>query len=422
VSSTEPVTSQAPAVPADTFDSAEWLRANWITVAAVVGLVLELWWRAGMLADSYFQQNDFSLLYRAAASKLGPGYLLTPSDGQVAPAGRAVIWLEARAGIYNWGLASAITLIMLGLAALALLRLLRTLFGDKPGILVPYALCLATPLVVPGLTWWSAAISWLPLQIATFMAVSAHVRYIRTSRFRHAVAAACWMAAGVLFMGKGVLTPLLLLALTSAFLIPGLWGASLLKALRQYWRGWLAYAVVIAAYLALDLSQVIGSGFAPRLMTTGPALSFASALVRIGLVPAMFGGPWRWLSTGSSAAAAHLAVLTGLSWLGAVAAVGASVWFRRRAWRAWAILVAWLVIADIVPVVLGWYGAVLIPDELPDRRCCRARDLRDAGVLPGRGRGEPVPGTAAIRIGPDHGRCQCGRVGRPELAVVRACL
>lgn len=367
MSSSEPMTDPVAAVvPADTLDSAEWLRANWVTVAAVLGLVLQLWWRAGMLAHSYFQQNDFPLLYQAAASKLGLSYLLTPANGQLAPGGRAVIWLETRAGLYNWDVASAVTLLMLALAGLALLQLLRTLFGNRPAILLPYALYLVTPLVVPVLTWWSATLAWLPLQIATFMAMNAHVCYIRTSRFRHAAAAACWMAAGVLFLDKGVLSPLLLLALTSAFLLPGSWTASLLAALRGYWRGWLLYAAVMVAYLALAVLQISGSGFTPRPMAAAPALSFASSLVRVGLVPGMLGGPWRWWSTGSYAAAAQMPVLTTLSWLATAAAVLASAWFRKRAWRAWLILVAWVAIADLVPVLVGWLGAVVAPPHTAD--------------------------------------------------------
>jgi len=367
VSSTEPVTDPAAAAGrSGALDSADWLRANWITAAAVVGLVLEIWWRAGQLAHSYFQQNDFALLYRAAASKLSMAYLLTPVSGHLAPGGRAIIWLEARAGLYNWDVASAVTLLMLALAGLALLRALRTLFGARPAILVLFAMYLVTPLVVPVLTWWSATLGWLPLQIATFMAVNAHIRYVRTNQLRHAVATACWVAAGALFLDKGVLTPLLLLALTSGFLLPGNWASSLRAALGRHRRAWLAYLAVMVAYLGLAWFRLSGSGVVPRPMAAGAGLSFAASVVRIGLVPGLLGGPWRWLSTGSYAEAVQTDVLTDLSWLLAAAAVVASVWFSRRAWRAWFILIAWVAIADILPVLAGWYGAVVTPPLTAD--------------------------------------------------------
>jgi hypothetical protein len=346
---------------AETPDSTEWLRANWVTVAAVLGLALELWWRASMLAHSYFQQSDFQHLDQAAGNKLGVTYLLTPSDGQLSPGALAIAWLEGKAGLYNWGVASAVSVLMLALAGLALLHLLRRLFGNRPAILAPYTLYLVTPLVVPVLTWWSATFAWLPLQIGTFMAINSHVSYVRTGRFRHAIAATFWLAVGVLFAEKGVLTPLVLLALTAAFLLPGRWASSLLAALRRYWRGWLLYAVVMAAYIVVAVVKIGGSGFSPRPMAAGSALSFASSVVRVGLVPGVLGGPWKWWTTGSYAVAAQTPVLTAVSWLVAAVAVLASVWFRRRAWRAWLIIVGWLVVADLLPVWVGWISALRTP-------------------------------------------------------------
>jgi len=39
----------------------------------------------------------------------------------------------------------------------------------------------------------------------------------------------------------------------------------------------------------------------------------------------------------------------------------ASLWYRRRAWPAWIILLGWLVVVDIVPVVLGRLAVFGIP-------------------------------------------------------------
>src|SRR5262249_51285050 len=43
------------------------------------------------------------------------------------------------------------------------------------------------------------------------------------------------------------------------------------------------------------------------------------------------------------------AALTWLALIVAVAVVGASIWVRRQAWRAWANLAGWLAAADIAP-------------------------------------------------------------------------
>jgi len=345
----------------ETVEAADWLKANWVTAAAVLGLVLALWWRAGLLAHAFFRQNDFELLGHASASSFGPSYLLAPSNGRVAPAALAVIWVEARAALYNWPAAMAVSLLLLAAAGLALLRLLRTLFGSRPAILVPIGIYLVTPLLVPALSWWSASLAALPLQASIFMAANSHIRYITTGRFRHAVVATCWMAAGMLFSDKGVLVPLLLLALTSALLRHGPWHQSLLITLRRHWRAWLAYTGLMLAYVALLAADLAGSGFTPRPMSGGAAASFGWSLIRLGLVPGLVGGPWRWWSSGSYAVAVETAVLTQLSWICAALLVAASSWFRRRAWRAWAIFLGWVVLADVVPVIAGWRGAVVTP-------------------------------------------------------------
>ena len=104
---------------------------------------------------------------------------------------------------------------------LALLRVLRTLFGDRPAILIPLAVYLFCPLALAAVDWWSVAVQTLPLELSIFMAVDAHVRYLRGGRMRTAVAAAGWLLLGMATAQKGAVTPLLLFALTSAFFVRG---------------------------------------------------------------------------------------------------------------------------------------------------------------------------------------------------------
>jgi hypothetical protein len=42
-----------------------------------------------------------------------------------------------------------------------------------------------------------------------------------------------------------------------------------------------------------------------------------------------------------------------LSWIAAIAVIAATIWYRRYAWRSWAILAAWILVADMVPVIIG---------------------------------------------------------------------
>ncbi len=137
-----------------------------------------------LLAHSYFRQDDFVLLDGALRARFGWGYLMSPDRGHLMPAGLAIIWVLARASLYNWLLASAVIMVLAAAASLALLRALLTLFGGRPGILVPLTLYLFAPLSVGTVAWLSAAVKILPLELALFLAVDAHVRYVRAPRPR----------------------------------------------------------------------------------------------------------------------------------------------------------------------------------------------------------------------------------------------
>src|SRR5258706_9596054 len=85
------------------------------------------------------------------------------------------------------------------------------------------------------------------------------------------------------------------------------------------------------------------------------ALTFAWALVKDTLLPGAIGGPWQWLPNfgGLPSLAAPPAGLTWLAMIVAAVVVGASIVRRKIAWRSWAILVGWIVAADMLPVIFG---------------------------------------------------------------------
>jgi hypothetical protein len=126
----------------------------------------------------------------------------------------------------------------------------------------------------------------------------------------------------------------------------------------SYWRAWLSYGVVLACYCAVFFFQLARSGLRPA----GPGLAsrlyqFAGTLIGQAALPGALGGPWRWLASGF-AQASPPAALEYLSWAVAALVVGVSCLYRVRAWRAWAILAAWVVAADIVPVAIAGFGTL----------------------------------------------------------------
>jgi hypothetical protein len=331
------------------------VRKNWVMVAGVVLIAVQLGWKAHLLSHFYFRQDDFQLMDHAVSSGFSIRYLFTVGPEQLAPAGRAVTWLLVRVSLYNWTLSSAVTVVLLAAASAAMLRLLLLLFGDRGAILVPLSIFLFTPLTLPGLSFWTTSLLWLPLQLTMILAISSHIRYVRTGAFRHALAAAAWLGTGMLFDELGVLVPVLVFALSSAYFASGRWWQAAGQTLGLHRRAWAMYGAVAIGYLVvflITLPTSIQQPISPPNLSS--VLTLASTMLRVAFVPAAMGGPWHWAVRGGDYGyAAETPLLTQLSWVLAGLVVGASLWFRRRAVRAWAILAGWVLLADMFPVTIS---------------------------------------------------------------------
>jgi hypothetical protein len=330
------------------------LRRHGITLAAAAMIVIQLVWKAAVLSHFYFWQDDFVYFDRALEHGLTWQYLTTLQAGHLDPGPFTLSWALSRISLYNWTLVSVVLLLILVASSVALLRLLRTLFGNRPAILIPLAIYLASPLTVPDLVWWSNGIEGVSLALATFMALDAHVRYVRAKRPRHMIVAAVWLLVGMLFFEKGIVLAFLLFALTSAFLVEGRWIRAVLRTAARYWKAWLLYAVVTAGYALVFALLLTAPGAVPGKRTAPQDVpGFMADLVKDTFVPGAFGGPWRWFPNKVEAFAAPPTPLIWLSFLAAIVVIAASIWHRKYAWRAWAILAAWLVVADMVPIIIG---------------------------------------------------------------------
>ena len=325
-------------------------------ILAGVGLVaVQLGWKAFLLAHFYFRQDDFQLMDHALSSRFGVRYLLTIGPEQLAPAGRAITWLLVRVSPYDWTLTSVVTIMLLAATSLAMLRLLVLLFGNRAAILIPLSIFLFTPLTLPGLSFWTTTLLWLPLQLTMILAISSHLRYVRSGSPAHAVAAAAWLGTGMLFDELGLLVPVLIVAVTAAYFGSGRWWQAAREVLQRYRRAWVMYGAVAGGYLVVLLLALPTSVQQP---TSPPSfasvLTLASTMLRIGFVPAATGGPWHWSAAGGGYGfAAPAPVLTQLSWVLAALIVVASLRFRRHSPRAWAILAGWILLADLTPVALS---------------------------------------------------------------------
>lgn len=349
-----------------------------VLAAGLAMIAVQLIWRGVFVGHEYFRQDDFYNLDLPLRSSFGWRYLTFIGPGHLMIGPRAVAWVLARTSLYNWGLAAAITVALQGCAGLAALRLLRALFDDRPAVLIPLAVYLLCPLTLPALGFWTAALESVPLQIAIFMALDSHVRYVRTGRVRHLIAAEGWVMFGLLFFAKAMILPVLLFALTAGFLPEDRsWLAGARGALVRYWKAWVLYALPVAAYaivLASSLHTAVSAVALPA--SFGSIVNFAWLLLRETFLPGALGGPWQWAPPGGSYALA--APPAGLAWLALIVAVvlaGWSVARRRVAWRSLGVLVGWIAAADIAPVILGrarflpaaafWHETRYVADAVP---------------------------------------------------------
>ena len=338
---------------------AAWLGRKRVTLSALVLIGAQVGLNSYVLNRGFFQEDDV-IIGGLAAHPFSLHLLFQNYGGHLMPGVFALAWGPVHAGGYDWGLWAGTLVLVQALAGLALLRALRTLCGDRMALLIPLGVFLFTPMALADLSWWAVGCQTAPIQLALAMAVDQHVRYIRGGRILNAVCAGLWVLFGLAFFEKAVGIPLLLFALTSAFLIPEAWPQAMLTTLRRHWIAWVIYgAIIVAEVVAYALSLASSPGQV-RMPAASSAVTFSWHLLVDTFVLAALGGPWHWAPPSSTsgswtlyAIASPPPELLGVSWILAALVVIISLWYRRRAWPAWTILLGWLAVVDIVPILLG---------------------------------------------------------------------
>jgi hypothetical protein len=338
---------------------AAWLGRKRVTLSALVLIAAQVGLNSYVLNRGFFQQDDV-IIGGLAAQPFSLHLLFQNYGGHLMPGVFALAWGPVHAGGYDWGLWAGTLVLMQALAGLALLRALRTLCGDRMVLLIPLGVFLFTPMALADLSWWAVGCQSAPIQLALAMAVDQHVRYIRTGRIRNVVFAALWVLFGLAFFEKAAGIPVLLFALTSAFLIPEAWPQAVLTTLRRHWIAWATYGGIIVAEIVVYALSLASSPGQVRVPVASSAVTFSWHLLVNTFVPAALGGPWHWappFGTPGSwtlyAIASPPPELLGMSWILAVLVVIISLWYRRRAWPAWTILFGWLMVVDVLPILLG---------------------------------------------------------------------
>jgi hypothetical protein len=296
--------------------------------------------RGWALYPSSFFNDDYRLLYDASTRGLSWSYLVAPFDSQFMPVGRLVAWLVATSGTLNWSLAASINLVLQGLAGVACLWMLVTLFGVRWRILAPLAIYLTSVLSTPALMWWAASLNQLPLQVVFFLAVGCGVRYLRGRRLLWLVLCLLAVAVGLLCYVKALLVVPVLGFLALGYFSSGRFPARLRGAVTRYWPAVATATVLGVLYVVLYETRV------PQPFDHAPgsvAGPLADNLLGTSFLTGALGGPWAWSSANPPTAAARPPDWTvHLAWTAAVLVVLYGALTRRRTLRAWGLLAGYL--------------------------------------------------------------------------------
>ncbi|MFI7544796.1 hypothetical protein [Actinoplanes sp. NPDC049599] len=334
-----------------------WIQADRVRAVAITLIVVTVVWRAAIATRGYFSQDEFVIAARAIDTGLTVDFLFEVFNGHLMPGGLLLAWLVVRVdGLASW---PWMLLVIVGQLAVsvALYRLLRALLRPGWALLVPLGMFLFSPLTLEVSSLWMVGLLLLPVQLAMVLAIGAQLRYARTGRHRYAVAVLSAVVFGLAFDTKALLIAPLVFLLAAALFCTGGMVAGIREAIRRFWVGWVALAVLGAAYVPFYLSRP-----APRLEqpgSPGGAVAFVVDLVGRTLVPGLFGGPWRWTYAGDGPPLADPPVLgVWLAWAVLLALVVVTVRRRASARRAWLVLLAYAAMVTALFVVTR-LGSVL---------------------------------------------------------------
>ena len=290
-------------------------------------------------------------------------FILGSNGTHFAPLPRVLDWLQSRWFPLEHTPATIVTLAVRLLLAAGFWRVLRRLFGARPATLIPLAVLLFTPALVPATTWYRQSITVLACTVAIVWAVDAQLRWVLYRHRADLVSLTLITAAGLGCYEKAAAVPVILLGLTLAIFAGGVRqeaGRSS-RPVRAGLYGVLASAAVVLVFLVIYRAGPYDQG-------SGASVSVPDVLKLAGstttrTIPLLLGGPYRWAFPVKYAGTAQLGQ-TAIVFCLLLVLLGLAVAVRRgpaRTGRALIVLVAWLA-PSVVIVAAGrfaLYGTTL---------------------------------------------------------------
>ncbi|TQK70734.1 hypothetical protein [Nocardioides sp. SLBN-35] len=263
-------------------------RQGTAAIAVLLSMVVS---RAVLLAGSWFNQDDFYLLGRAAAADLSAEFLVRDTAGHVNPLQQLAYWLLAHLAPYSWASVATFVLLLQTAATVVMWLILTRLLGERWSRVVLLAVFAWAPLTLATTLWWSAAMGLWPHVLCSLLAVWLLVRW------RQGDARAVWAvlaillttAVGLLWHERAVLIPPVLYGVAVALADEATGWRRLRAALTRFRWLWAGQVLLLGGFLVAHgmLTDVEGgeSTWKQRLEVTWSFLGR-------NIVPGLFGGPW----------------------------------------------------------------------------------------------------------------------------------
>jgi hypothetical protein len=290
---------------------------------------------AGFFAD------DWVLLSSAhAGAGVGWSSLRRAVFGHFAPGARAAGYVVQRFTPMDY-LPSRVFIVLVALACTVVLwRILTLLVGPHPVVAASVAVVAWSPMWVPSVVWWSAALQSVFGLLLSLVCAYGVLRHVVTRRWWPLVYAVLSLTVGLLLYEKPILWAVLLPVLVGVVLSDSVLGG--LRITLRHWRSWLVLAVPVVAYAVQYVVGKYGAAYPPP--TGGQFGSFLWSAWGETFVPGLAGAsPPRTIDP-----ARPLALLLALQLI-PLALVAVSVRRWRPAWRLWVLFAGfWLVNVGVV--------------------------------------------------------------------------
>jgi hypothetical protein len=311
-----------------------------------LGLILAtVLWRTWAVLQWTYVEDDWRWIVQSYRMPLFH-YLTQQYNGHLQPAQFGIVWILTKIAPLNYAVAVIPVLVMSLASGWLMWGFLRALFGDRPGNLIPLAVFLLCPLVVPALVWQAAALGDISVGMFLIATLFAVLRYVRAPSTHGLVLVALAYIGGLLFWEKSLLTFPTAAVFVLLFLGEGEGRARIRNVMLGRWQLWTVLASISVIYgIWYVVAAASQQSYQPTILEVG---LLVRTVFLTTVIPTFMGGPW----SADTAVFGVIKELTpsvrNLTFAAFAVVVVASLLWRRKAWRGWTLPLFYLGMTVVV--------------------------------------------------------------------------